>query len=114
MSAPVTAAVAACAVLIGIPVLVASGGVVAGARAAVAADAAALAAADALQGLLPDDPDPCAAATRVAEANAAELDSCELNEGAAEARVGVTVRSGLVQATRQARAGPAAQGWGSR
>lgn len=100
-------AVAAGTILLGVPVLVASGTVVAGARAANAADAAALAAADAMLGIaVATDTDPCGLAGELATRHGATVARCDLAESQLEARITVVVRSGLMTVTREARAGP--------
>lgn len=106
MSAPVMIAVGASAVVLAVPVLMAAQVTVAGARAGASADAAAIAGADALLGLLAVDAEPCDIAEEVVEAVGGELVSCDPNEDALDVRVRVSVRSGLVLVTRDARAGP--------
>lgn len=104
MSAPALLGVAAAALALALPVVGASAALEAGARARGAADAAALAAADALNGYL--EAEPCAVATRVANAVSATLESCELQseEGGATVRVSVTSVFGSV--SRVAHAAP--------
>ena len=89
--------------------LLVAGAVVARHRAGAAADLAALAAAGSA---VAGEADPCAAATRIAEANGAHLRRCAVDAGAvAEVVTVVDVRLGPLgvrQATGRARAGPAA------
>ncbi|SJN11325.1 putative peptidase (putative secreted protein) [Leucobacter sp. 7(1)] len=104
MSAPSAVAVAAAAILLGLPVVAAAAHLEGKHRAAVTADAAALAAADALTGWA--DGEPCALAAEVAAAAQADLRECEVNQGTGEARVRVTAGSAPVRAEAGARAGP--------
>lgn len=107
MSVPLMVGVAAGTLLLGLPVLVASNAVVAGARAANAADAGALAAADALLGRAAAvDVGPCELAAEVAVLHGAAVARCELDEAALDARVRVTVQLGVISVSREARAGP--------
>ena len=108
MSVPAMAAVAAGALLLGAPVLIAANSAVAGARAASAADSAALAAADALIDVSGSGSsrDPCAAAHEVAALHDAKLDACVASESLLDVRVEISVRAGLIVLTRTARAGP--------
>lgn len=107
MSAPISAAVAAGAIILGIPVMLAAQTAAAAAEAASAADAAALAAADELVGVLVQaSGEPCTIAAEIAQVHGAQLVSCETDEETLEARVTVMKASGLVRAIRAARAGP--------
>lgn len=106
MSTPVMVAIACGAVLLGMPVLAASQATIAAARAASAADSAALAGADALLGLLSTEADPCGVAQDIVEAVGGTLTHCAPDEDRLEIRVRVTVRAGVLTATREARAGP--------
>lgn len=106
MSVPIAAALVAGAVLLGVPVLVASGVTVAGARAANAADAAALAAADALLGIAVSAEEPCGLAAEISSLHGGTVTGCNVDETLLEARVTVAIRSGLITVTREARAGP--------
>lgn len=102
MSVPIGWGLAAAAMLIGLPVVAATGALEARQRAAGAADAAAIAAADAVSGWLAGEP--CAVAGEVAAAARVELLRCEI-EGF-EARVWVRASTPLGPATARSRAGP--------
>ncbi|MFF2049981.1 Rv3654c family TadE-like protein [Leifsonia sp. NPDC058194] len=84
--------------------ILAVGGVhIAHRRAAAVADLAALGAADAAVGRIGDEP--CAAASRVAEANGADLDDCAADGVRMTVTVGVGIPGGM-RVTGRARAGP--------
>lgn len=85
MSVPVNIALAAVALALGIPVIVAGTQLEARHRVAGAADAAALAAADAASGWI--DADPCSLASEVAEAAGARVTSCRVDVADASARI---------------------------
>ena len=85
MSAPVTVAVAACALALGIPPLAATALLAAGASAANAADAAALAASDAELGAIAEAPGAADAERGAAGAGRGEIGA---EPGAIEAEVG--------------------------
>lgn len=108
MSVPIMAAVTAGALLLGVPVLVASSSAAAGARAASAADSAALAGADALIDVSAsaNSDDPCGVAEDMITLHDARLESCVASESTLDVRVEVSVRAGLIVLTRTARAGP--------
>ncbi|OOB90070.1 hypothetical protein [Rathayibacter sp. VKM Ac-2630] len=89
-------------ILVTAAVLAGCGGVIGHQRAVAAADAAALAAADVSSGLLAGAP--CDAARRVAEAGAASLSDCAVEEGVAT--VAVTVSVGPLALPARSRAGP--------
>lgn len=107
MSVPVTVAVAAGALILAVPVVVAAQSVAAEARASQAADASALAAADMSLGLIEwGDFDPCDLAAEVSMLNGTDLSSCVIEQNGGEARVSVTVQIGLFSVTKSAHAGP--------
>ncbi len=97
------AAVLGVAVLLASTALAAAGHRVLTERAAAAADAAATGAAATATGLLPGAP--CAVASRVAGANGAALDACDV--AATTTRVRVRIGSGPFAASAVAVAGPA-------
>lgn len=100
------AAVAAGALVLAIPVVIASQTVAAGARAAQAADAAALAAADMSLGMVEwSDMQPCDLAAEVSILNGADVAACVIDQNGGEARVSVTVQIGLFSVTKSAHAG---------
>lgn len=101
------AAVAAGAMFLGVPVLIAAGALGAAAQAGIAADAAALAAADAMMGLTAAEIEPCALAAELVALHGARLDRCSLDPLAFEARVRASVSAGPLLIARSARAGPA-------
>lgn len=103
MGVPVGAAIAAAALAIGVPVIVAGTHLEARHRVAGAADAAALAAADAVTGWV--DAEPCALAEEVTTAVRVELASCAVDARRAEARVETRASTPLGAATARARAG---------
>jgi secretion/DNA translocation related TadE-like protein len=90
------------ALLMGLPVVAATGVLEAKQRAAGAADSAALAAADTIFGWL--DGEPCAVAAEVAAAARVALASCTIN--GMEVRVLTRVNTPLGSAIARARAGP--------
>ena len=102
MSVPLGWGLAAAAMLIGLPVVAATGALEARQRAAGAADAAAIAAADALSGWLADDP--CVVAGEVAAAARVELVRCEIS--GLEVRIWVRAGTPLGPALARSRAGP--------
>lgn len=103
MSVPVAVGCIAAILVIGGPVLVATGQLETRHRAAGAADAAALAAADAAGGWIVADP--CSIAEAVAESMAAEVSDCDAVPGAGDARVVVRATSALGDVEARARAG---------
>lgn len=106
MSGPLLVGCAAVALCLGIPVLAASGHLVAAHKLAGAADAAALAAADALTGWI--DAEPCEAARSIADAAGATLARCDVDEAAAQARI--ELASGRAPFVLHARARAGGQG----
>ena len=103
MSVPVSVSVAAAALVLGVPVIVAGSQLEVRHRVAGAADAAALAAADAAAGWI--DAPPCEAAAQVVVASGARLDSCDIEAAGAAARVVVAAGSGLGEVRGRAHAG---------
>lgn len=103
MSVPVSVAVAAAALLLGVPVIVAGTQLEVRHRVSATADAAALAAADAAAGWI--DASPCALAAEVVASAEAELGSCEVEAGSASARIVVIASSGLGEVRGRAHAG---------
>lgn len=104
MSAPVLAACAASALVLGIPVIAAAAQIEASHRASGIADAAALAAADAASGWVSGVP--CAVAASVAGATEAEIETCAVEAATGTARVTVALRTPLGRVAGVARAGP--------